>query len=82
MGTESVFPADAMTYSFGIAAVLLGIAGVILLQLGWKVAPEDRKVKNEWDELNQFRQEYSTLFGLACLVVSAVFMGFEFLMLT
>jgi len=69
-----------VTHSFAIAAVLIGIAGVILLRFGWKVAPEDRKVTNEWDELKQFRQEYSALFGLACLVASAALAALEFLM--
>ena len=69
-----------MTHSFGIAAVLIGIAGVILLRLRWKVDPEDRKLKTEWDELNQFRREYSALFGLACLVASSALAALAFLM--
>ncbi len=69
-----------MTNSFGIAAVLIGIAGVILLRLRWKVDPEDRKLKTEWDELNQFRREYSALFGLARLVASSALAALAFLM--
>jgi hypothetical protein len=69
-----------VSHAFGIAAVTFAVAGVILLRLGWKNAPEGTILKNEWDELNQFRQEYSSLFGLACLVAAAALATLQFLM--
>jgi hypothetical protein len=67
-------------HSFGIAAVLLAIAGGVLLCLGWRAAPERGKFETEWDKLNDLRQEYSALFGLACLVAAAALAVLEVLM--